>query len=174
MCVWLPSWPLQKMNYEQPEHRKRTLVLYADSGPNGLRVVTCCQRAAECGVVPGIPLAEAQGLLSTSRRSQSHEPRFVRHEPSDDQTALNKLAGWCQRFGPVVGVEEPDSLLLDVTGRKVPESSTGCVHLFGGERRLSRQVEQDFRRWGFFVRVAIADTIGAAWAAATLRNNRRP
>lgn len=67
---------------------------------------------------------------------------------------------WCQRYSPVVGLEEfgvPDSLLLDVTG---------CAHLFGGEGGLARQVAADFRLRGLSVRGAMADTIGAAWALA--------
>jgi protein ImuB len=58
----------------------------------------------------------------------------------------------------LVGVEDsetPDSLFLDITGG---------AHLFGGEVRMARQVVADFRRWGFIVRAAVADTIGAAWA----------
>jgi protein ImuB len=43
---------------------------------------------------------------------------------------------------------------------------TGGAHLFGGEARMARQVIADFRHWGFLVRVAIADTVGAAWAVA--------
>jgi protein ImuB len=161
MCVWLPSWPLQRILRAQPtepaSEKPVPLVLYAEFGPNKLWVVECSRNAAECGVVPGIPLAEAKGLLRTSPGSQSGRPQFIRHEPGDDQTALRELAGWCQRFSPVVAVEEPDSLLLDVTG---------CVHLFGGERRFSRRVMHDFRQRGFFVRATIADTIGAAWAMA--------
>jgi protein ImuB len=57
----------------------------------------------------------------------------------------------------VVGIEEPDSLLLDLTG---------CAHLFGGERKLSRQIQKAFGRRGFFIRTAIADTTGTAWAVA--------
>jgi protein ImuB len=52
---------------------------------------------------------------------------------------------------------QPDSLLFDLTG---------CAHLFGGERMLSRQVQRSFGRRGFFIRTAIADTMGAAWAVA--------
>jgi protein ImuB len=72
---------------------------------------------------------------------------------------LRRLAHRCRRYSPLVGIEdsEPaDSLLLDVTGG---------AHLFGGEAQMVRQVAADFRRWGFLVRAAIADTVGAAWAA---------
>ena len=48
-------------------------------------------------------------------------------------------------------------MLLDVTG---------CSHLFGGEEEMGRQVARDFQGPGFTPRVAIADTVGAAWAVA--------
>ena len=184
MCVWLPGWPLQRIQYDAPPaHRKRPLVLYTESRQGGLQVVACCRRATERRVVPGMPLAEAKGLLETVSRSQSSSggwgrpqeaprvvptegslrstpathPLLIRHQPADDIQALRELAVRCQRFSPVVGIEEPDSLLLDLTG---------CAHLFGGERKLSRQVQRCFEQRGFFIKTAIADSIGAAWAVA--------
>ena len=76
----------------------------------------------------------------------------------DDQSRLAALAAYCDRFSPAVGVEssaDPDSLLLDITG---------LAHLFGGETALARQIVDDFAQRGLNVRVAIADTVGAAWA----------
>ncbi len=73
---------------------------------------------------------------------------------------LDVLAAHCERFSPTVGVEssaDPESLLLDITG---------LAHLFGGEAALARQIVDDFARRGLSVRVAIADTLGAAWAVA--------
>jgi len=92
----------------------------------------------------------------------SSQPWFALHDPAADRAGLETLAGWCRRFSPVVGIEDPDSLLLDVTG---------CAHLFGGEEELARSVADDFHRRGFTVRVALADTIGAAWAFAHYGGN---
>ncbi len=75
-----------------------------------------------------------------------------------DREALEALASRCGRFSPRVAVEEsaaPESLLLDVTG---------LAHLFGGEAALAEKVVGDFTHRGLTVRVAIADTLGAAWA----------
>ena len=79
------------------------------------------------------------------------------HDPLADRTALLKLAGWCEQFGPIVGIEEPDNLLIDITG---------LGPLFGGEERLAEQVVRAFQRLGLTARVAIADTVGAAWGCA--------
>lgn len=73
---------------------------------------------------------------------------------------IRLLAAWCRQYSPRVGLEEaqtPDALMLDITG---------CSHLFGGEHRLAAQIAEDFRRRGLTTRAGVADTIGAAWAAA--------
>jgi protein ImuB len=103
-------------------------------------------------------LAEAKALLE--RKTSSAAAHFEPSAPAADLAALRKLARWCRRFSPSVGLEEgpePASLLLDITG---------CAHLFGGEPAQARHVLRDFQRRGLTVRVAIADTLGAAWAVA--------
>jgi len=82
------------------------------------------------------------------------------HDPFADRELLEQLAAWCERFSPVVGIEQScgtDCLLLDVSGLE---------HLFGGEVAMARKIVESFGRRGLTVRVAIADTIGAAWAVA--------
>jgi protein ImuB len=77
-----------------------------------------------------------------------------------DRAALAELAVWCERFSPAVAIESterPDGLALDVTG---------LGPLFGGEAALAERVVREFHERGLSVRVAIADTLGAAWAAA--------
>ncbi len=71
---------------------------------------------------------------------------------------MEKLAEWCRQFSPIVGIEEapaPESLFLDISG---------LAHLFGGERPLAEQVLRGLRKCGLEARVAIADTLGGAWA----------
>lgn len=77
-----------------------------------------------------------------------------------DREALERLVAWCERFSPSVGVEvlqPPESLMFDISG---------LGPLFRGEPVLAEQVQSEFRRRGWTVRVALADTIGAAWAMA--------
>jgi protein ImuB len=104
-------------------------------------------------------LAEAEGLLESSRRARP--PAFIQHRPDDDLAALSKLADWCQRFSPVVGIEGSDSLMLDLTG---------CTHLFGGERRFARRFCRAIEHLGLSVRTAVANTIGTAWGVANFGN----
>lgn len=81
-------------------------------------------------------------------------------DPANDRRALERLAVWAQRYSPIVGLEEgatPQSLLLDVSG---------CADCFHGEDRLAQQAVRELREQGWSARVAIADTVGAAWALA--------
>src|SRR3972149_6213917 len=93
-------------------------------------------------------------------RRASARDSAVRPDPFGDVAALKKLARWCRRYSPVIGVEDadqPEALLLDITG---------CAHLFDGEQTLARLVLRDAARWKLTAHAAIADTIGAARGAA--------
>ncbi|MEN6451094.1 MAG: DNA polymerase Y family protein [Thermoguttaceae bacterium] len=85
------------------------------------------------------------------------------HWKSDDcrlQPAnAEQIADRCRRFSPLVGREATDSdcLLLDITG---------LAHLFGGEAALVEAMVHELAPFGLPVRVTVADTVGAAWAAA--------
>ncbi len=117
--------------------------------------------ARNWGVRPGMPLAEARGLSTgtpgkTSATTLITEP----YEPAADRAALQSLALRCQTYSPLVAVEEsdaPESLLLDITG---------CDVHFGGEESLSRRLWNELSAERYHTRIAIADTIGAAWAMA--------
>jgi protein ImuB len=101
------------------------------------------------GIAVGMPLAEATAL--------SPSAHFEQHDAEADRKALEQLAMLCEQFSPLVGIDRSDTLSLDVTG---------LGPLFGGEEALVQQVVRAFYRWGFTVRCALADTLGAAWALA--------
>ena len=61
----------------------------------------------------------------------------------------NDIADWCDRFTPLVALDPPHGLFLDITG---------CAHLFGGEAALMQTVCGALDRQGFAVSAAIAGT----------------
>jgi protein ImuB len=149
------------------------------------RVAACSAEAYALGILVGMPLAEAHAFYkaqSGRRKAELHRrhlaprdafplaeraaygasaPLHVEpYDPVADREALERLALGCQRFSPLVGLEDaaaPSSLLLDITGLEP---------LFGSETALANQVVHEFARCGLVVRGAIADTLGAAWAVA--------
>lgn len=123
------------------------------------RVTACSEAAAQRGVEPGMPLAEATSLASAE---------LAEDDPRADREGLEELAGWCEMFSPVVGLEgggraeksaetRPESLLLDVTG---------LAPLVDGEPALVERIARAFAQRGLYARAALADTVGAAWALA--------
>ena len=77
-----------------------------------------------------------------------------------DAALLEGIADWCDRFTPLVSLDPPDGLFLDITG---------AAHLFGGEAAMLTTVTRQIAGQGFAVQAAIAGTSLAARALATLR-----
>ena len=81
-------------------------------------------------------------------------------KPADEKADLALLEGiadWCDRFTPLVAVDAPDGLLLDISGG---------AHLFGGEVAMLHHVREKIAAQGFAVQAAIAGTSLAARALA--------
>ncbi len=163
LCVWFPNWTIQRWWQQEPKLRSGALVVSAEVRGRGLRVAACCSRASGQGVSPGFPLAEARALLQRSvhdRAPQAGLPVWKKADAETDLHALRQVALDCQRFTPLVGLDDsdhPESLLLDIAG---------CAPLFGDERNLLAELSQFLTERGFQIRTALADTIGAAWAGA--------
>jgi protein ImuB len=125
-------------------------------------VVACSARrsspqAGRQAIAVGMPLAEATALTSA---------HFEQHQPEADRAALEQLAGWCEQFSPIVGIAPPDRPDRAAQSDTLCLDATGLGPLFGGEESLAQQVVRAFHRSGWIVRVALADTLGAAWAMA--------
>lgn len=76
-------------------------------------------------------------------------------EPQADARALRDLALWATRWTPFTAIQGANGLFLDLTG---------TAHLWGGEDRLGAEMLDRLARLGLSARLAIAPTIGAAWA----------
>src|SRR5262249_11467519 len=106
-------------------------------------------RAERLGLSPGLAPAQARAM---------HPGIALRPEdPAADRRLIDQLADWCQRYAPLVAVDPPDGILLDVSG---------CTHLFGGEANLVDDLAARVANFGFTLRAAVASTIGTANAAA--------
>jgi protein ImuB len=160
MCVYLPAWPLQRLRHEQPGLRDKPVAFYDSGAARGPRVVLYGApertrgrgQAGRPAVWPGMPVVEA---VAIERRLA-----LCKYDPTGDRHALLHLGQWANRFSPIVALEDepaPQSLLLDISG---------CAPLFGGEPALLDLVGRGLRRQGWKARIAIAGTIGAAWALA--------
>jgi protein ImuB len=151
MCIWFPNWPIQRLRHARPELSRTELVLFAGLHQRPV-VIACTEKAQRTGVYSGQPLAEAKALLPRAL--------FLPADLAGDRTAFSNLALDFQRYSPFVGLEEgayPESLLSDVTG---------CTHLWKGEESFLRSVRNYWRKRGYIIQLALAGTLGAAWALA--------
>ncbi len=126
----------------------RPLVVTGKRG-NIERLTAVDAAAAELGLTPGLALAEA--------RARYPDLAVVAEHPADDRRLLDGIADWCQRYTPLLAVDPPDGLLLDIAG---------CAHLYGGEESLLGDLLARMAGFGFAMRAAVASTIGAAFAIA--------
>ncbi len=114
------------------------------------KVITAINALTEAeGIVIGMPVADAKALVPGLE--------VLDEKPGRDTKLLKGLGEWCIRYTPVVAMNPPDGLILDLSG---------CAHLWGGEATYLNEVVTRLKSKGYNVRAAIADTIGTAWAIA--------
>jgi protein ImuB len=148
VSLWLPSWSTDRLNRRRPLPAETPVVTVEEVGGRAL-IVAPNGVAAAGGILPGLSLADARALLLGLAVFPA--------DPAGDAVALARLADWCNRYTPLVAVDGADGLWLDIAG---------SAHLFGGEADLLADLRHRLGRLGYRSRAAIADTPGAAWAAA--------
>lgn len=134
----------------------RPLAVYSkETGAYQLKGIDA--RASSLGLTLAMSLADARAI----------QPKLeaVEADPEEDARALDNIAAWCERFTPIVVLDPPEGLFLDITG---------CEHLFGGEEKLRTEIVRRLHAQGFGARAAIAPTPGAAWAFARYKKPRKP
>jgi protein ImuB len=156
ISLWLPAFATDRLSCG-PAWRKRRVKPFVISvaSAGGLCIAAVNLHAAEAGVQPGMPLADARALAPGLEVTAA--------DPLGDAEQLAKLAAWCGSFSPWTA---PESAGSGPDGAGIWLDATGCAHLFGGEEELLRELLERVQRLGFVARAALADTAGAAWAVA--------
>ena len=148
VAVWFPHLVTDRLARLRPELGKKPLVLSAAS--HGRMIITASNLLAEAnGIYPGMVVADARAIVP--------DLEVLIDKPGFSTVLLNRIAEWCIRFTPVVSVDLPDGLLMDVTG---------CPHLWDGENEYIQTIDTRLSAFGYEVRLAIAGTVGCAWAIA--------
>lgn len=147
-AIWFCHLTTDRTIRHHPELRDVPFVLAAPE--HGRMVVKACNRlAAGSGIVTGMGVADGRAIL----------PGLMVKEDKPEHTGklLGALAEWCLRYTPVVAVDMPDGLLLDISG---------CPHLWGGEDLYVKDIITKLNSYGYKAHIAVADTIGTAWAVS--------
>jgi len=116
---------------------------------NALRLVALDETAERLGLHRGQPLADARAMIPALDA--------VEEDAGADRALLAAVADWAERYTPLVALDPPDGLFLDITG---------SAHLFGGEAALVADLAGRLHAQGLAGRAAIAGSPGAAHAAA--------
>ena len=173
LTIWLPRWPVQRRLVERPELR-RVPVFVCRRERRGLMTVVSWawaeppsdrgRDARRPRIAPGMPLAEAMAVLAMTHGSRAcHAAAVEPDDPAADREALERLARWCRRFSPTVGLEQPPG---DAAAECIQIDVTGTAGFFDGEWPLVRTAAWTLTARGLHARTAIADTPAASWAAA--------
>jgi protein ImuB len=156
VALWFPHLPTDRL-----QRSKKTFSTAAGSPPlvvaakvdNAFRISAIDPKALSLGLVLGQALASARAMLPALDVAGADELA--------DLQLLEHIANWCDRFTPLVALDPPHGILLDVTG---------AAHLFGGEQMLLNKIRESLRTQGFIVLGALAGTAMAARALARCRD----
>ena len=160
MYLYLPRWPidrLRRLGEKRAATKPGRSAAPADAAPfatiiaaGGRRLLAALNPAAEAaGLAPGMPLADALSFLPGLAT--------VPADPAADAASLTRLAEWCGRYSPWTAPDGADGIKIEITG---------CAHLWDGEAALAADLARQLARQGIAHRIAIAATLGAAWALA--------
>jgi protein ImuB len=148
LSLWLPRLPIDRIKRELSNENSSPAKKDGDAPSvvvikenNALKLYSLDDAAARFGLDIGMPLANARAICPQLTVFDADEAR--------DAQLLNDIADWCDRFTPLVALDPPHGLYLDITG---------CAHLFGGEAALLKLVCDLLTAQGFVVSAAIAST----------------
>ncbi|WP_302119391.1 DNA polymerase Y family protein [Allorhodopirellula heiligendammensis] len=174
----------QPVHLEQPIHLEQPVILWHTDPQRGRIVAALCPLAAQVGVRLGMPIAQATDLATMS--GAVIEP----YDRDADRRALQSLAIELQtELSPQTAVETLQRFKWAGRFRHDPEAILseiqGVTHLFSepcevestphqrttdperaGELGLLAAAAKILNRQNLCGRIAIADTLGAAWALA--------
>ena len=149
LAVHLPGLPLECLPGDEAPARA---VLSDGRQP---RVLVCSPAAAAQGVRPGLPANAALALAPSLE--------LLPRDAQAERRALEKLAGCGLDFSPVVSLEPPFALLLEIRG---------SLKLFGGVARLTEQLILAMQLSGYRAQAGVAPTAQAALCLARARGAR--
>ncbi|NKE76082.1 DNA polymerase Y family protein [Ochrobactrum sp. MC-1LL] len=146
LALWFPFLPTDRLRRAVPhDGRERLPLVVTERTANALRLTAVDAAAARLGLFPGMALTDA--------RARVERLDVATAAPQHDAAMLKRLAHWCERYTPLVALDEPHGLMLDITG---------CAHLFGGLAPMRADAIRRIERAGLKVQAAIADNSLAA------------
>ncbi|HZY11322.1 MAG TPA: DNA polymerase Y family protein [Beijerinckiaceae bacterium] len=156
LSLWLPYLPTDQLARRAPRLRHSSQST-ASAAPlttwtkikGAQRLASLDARAQAAGLRAGMTLADARAIVPTLVVAEA--------DASAEADLLAAIADWCRRFTPLAALDQPDGVLLDISG---------ASHLFGGERALRAEIVAALAAQGLAARAALAGNPALAWALA--------
>ena len=118
VTIWFRHLKTDWFSRRQPNLSNVPFVLA--SPDHGRMVITSANALTQAqGIDTGMVVADARAIIPSLQ--------VLDDKPGLSAKLLKGLAEWCIRYTPVVAIDPPDGLILDVTG---------CAHLWGGENNI--------------------------------------
>jgi protein ImuB len=146
VVIWFPF--LQAEWYMRKQKIASTQPLLLFTYERNKKIIIAINNAAkQQGIYTSMLLADAQAVCNNLQAEEAPQNNF--------ENTLTKIAEWCIRYSPTIALALPDSIVID---------ATGCTHLWSGEQNYINDIQQRLQKIGYTTHIAIASTIGAAWA----------
>ncbi|WP_235303029.1 Y-family DNA polymerase [Sphingopyxis sp. MWB1] len=149
LALWFPFLSADRWRVAHRSEPDDAPFAFVEKQRGAMHVVALDSYALRLGLTPGLTLADA--------RARVPELAVIEQDNHADHLWLERIADGCDRWSPMVALDPPDGVTLDVTG---------CAHLWGGEAALAAEVERRIGAAGMTLRHAFAKTAEAAQALA--------
>jgi protein ImuB len=149
LAVCLPSLPFDALRGPAAAGPEDTPAVVVEAFDGRIHVAAANRQARAAGIRIGTQLNAALALAASLE--------VLERSPQIERASLESLAAWAHALTPVVSLEPPDTLLLEVSG---------SIKLFGGLAPIKQQLRDKIaeRRWSS--RLCAAPTpLAALWLA---------
>ena len=154
VTVWFRHLKTDWFSRRDPALRKIPFVLVVKQ--HGRMIISAVNAVAQQqGMFPGMVLADARAIFPGIHHKDDVEG--LAHQ------LIKAIAEYSICFSPNVSVDNNNGIIIN---------ATGCAHLWNGEQQYLKAILKRFSDFGYTVKAAIADTIGAAWAVTHFTNEQ--
>jgi protein ImuB len=148
LALFLPMLSADRW-LREPGKDQTAPYVFIEKHRGAMRIMAVGEVAQKLGIIPGMMLADA--------RARVPDIMAVDHDEAADTALLNDIADDCDRYTPMVSLDPPNGLILDITG---------CAHVWGDEKDLVSALAARLAHYGFTLRIALAETPDRARALA--------
>ncbi len=148
VSIWFPNLLTDWLAIRKPE-LKGKIYVFTSPVHGRIMITAASSQAEQQGILTGAILADAKAIVPDIQCFDDQENLAKK--------LLTRIGKWAIRYTPIVAIDLPDGIILDVSG---------CAHLWGGELNYLEHILKRLQESGYRCSGALSDTIGASYALA--------